>query len=162
MALALYYSPSYYPAMVWEIKMFRVVKCFAPWICLLGFSLYSSEPAEFITFNQWQGKRLHLKRSISLSVKKTGPEALHERRRTRGSGLCGSPEEVVVCQCWEERASTWSGCSTHSEAKASHSVGVVRHVAAHDLSLSCKRVKLMIFSATAALLTFAQASESLP
>lgn len=84
------------------------------------------------------------------------------RRCTWGSGLCGSPEEVVACQCWEERASTWSGCSTHSEAKASHSVGVVKHVAAHDLSLSCKRVKLMIFSAIAALLTFAQASESLP
>lgn len=84
------------------------------------------------------------------------------RRLTRGSGLCGSPEEVVACQCWEERASTWSGCSTHSEANASHSVGVVRHVAAHDLSLSCNRVRLMMFSAIAALLTFAQASESLP
>lgn len=91
---------------------------------------------------------------------------LHEehwlRRRTLGSGLCGSPEEVVACQCWEERASTWSGCRTHREAKANHSVGVVRHVAAHDLSLSCRRVRLMMFSAIDALLTFAQASESLP
>lgn len=95
-------------------------------------------------------------------MKHSTREALTMRKRTRGSGLCGSPDEVVACQCWEERASTWSGWRTQSEANASHSVGVVRHVAAHDLSLSCKRVRLMMFSAIAALLTFAQASESLP
>lgn len=85
-----------------------------------------------------------------------------EARLTRGSGLCGSPVDVVACQWWEERASTWSGWSTQRDASASQSVGVARHDAAHDLSLSLSLVKLTIFSAIAPLLTFAQLSESLP
>lgn len=151
------------------IQKIRMDEIFST-ICLLGFlfpnmkfgfSFYLHRPALCINFSQWKVHRF-ISRGLSLSVKKTGHGALGVRRRTRGSGLCGSPEEVVACQCCEERASTWSGCNTQSEANASHSVGVVKHVAAHDLSLSCRRVKLMIFSATAALLTLAQASESLP
>lgn len=81
---------------------------------------------------------------------------------TRGSGLCGSPVEVVACQWWEERASTWSGWSTQREASASQSVGVAKQEAAHDLSFSLSRVKFTMFSAIAPLLTLAQLSESLP
>lgn len=94
----------------------------------------------------------------------------HNLKLTLGSGLWASVEVGTVaveepgacCQCWEERASTWSGWRTHSDARASHRVGVDRHDSALERSASSSLVKFMMFSAIAALLTRAHDSDSFP
>lgn len=77
---------------------------------------------------------------------------------TLGGGGFPSAEER---HCADDRRSTWSVSSTHSEARANHSAGQ----RTHSLGLRCASdsfVRFIIFSAMAPFVTRAQISDSLP
>lgn len=61
----------------------------------------------------------------------------------------------------DDNLSTWSLSKTQSEAKASHNVGVLMQVLG-TLSSSDRWVRCKMFSAIAAFVTFAQASDNFP
>lgn len=61
----------------------------------------------------------------------------------------------------EESLSTWSSSNTQREAKASHSVGVFKHMLG-VLCSSLRCVRLRMFSAIAPLAILAQVSDNFP